>query len=126
VLAGVLIVGGLAAVSTPKFGGAGARANTRACFANQKTIGGAVEMYSIDRKTRVTSLAAVAASLVTSGYLMQLPDDPGQGRGSFANYTLIVVDTPCRVHGESHARDCAECLQHRGTEIRCSVHGSIQ
>ena len=126
VLAIFVIIGGLAAIATPKFGGARTRANTRACYANQKTIAGALEMYNLDRNTRRTDLAGVAAALVSGGYLMHLPTDPGEGSDSFQNYSVEIVDWPCRVHGEDRKPDCTECRESAGPQLRCRVHGSIQ
>lgn len=56
------------------------RAGIRACFANQKTIAGAIEMYNLDYGTDVKVLdASLREKLVEDGYLQQFPDDPGEG-----------------------------------------------
>ena len=47
-----LVLGGLLALATPEIhdrvADAHARADRRACFANQKTLAGALEMYTLD------------------------------------------------------------------------------
>lgn len=63
--------------------------NFRACFANQKTLAGAIEMYGLDFGTVVTRLSPeVWQELKQRGYLQRVPDDPGAGPGSHSNYVL--------------------------------------
>ncbi len=102
----IAIIGVLAAIAVPNFRAARERANTRACYANQKTIAGAVEMYNLDNNEKIIDLQSIKAGLVTGGYLQTLPADPGAGKAStsFANYTLKTD----------------------GNGITCSTHGSIQ
>ena len=101
----VAVVGGMAAISTPKFVAARERAFTRSCYANQKTIVGAIEMYNLDRKAHVTALdAAMYAALKSGGYLHAVPQDPGLGAGTSGDYRLVKS----------------------GDGIRCQVHGAIQ
>lgn len=101
----IAIIGVLAAISTPKFGAARERAGTRACYANQKTLVGAIEMFDLDRKTRTTVLDdALFVRLKSGGYLQSIPQDPGQGTGTSGHYILTTS----------------------GNGIRCQVHGSIQ
>jgi len=81
------------------------RANSRACYSNQKCIAGAIEMYDLDKNTKVTSLdPAMWKALRSGGYLQWIPPDPGEGPGSNPNYRF----TP------------------GGNRVRCEVHGSIQ
>lgn len=81
------------------------RSKTRACYANQKTIVGAMEMYNLDKNTRRTELdAAFLHDLEAQKYLPELPDDPGQGPRSVKNYRAV----------------------DRGNGITCVAHGSIQ
>src|SRR5271165_1281975 len=76
----IAIIGVLAAVAMPNFRAARERSNTRACYANQKTIAGAVEMYNLDKCTRRSDIGSSFCSvLVSGGYLQVLPGDPGQG-----------------------------------------------
>ncbi len=129
------------------------RANERACFANQKTIAGAIEMYNLDNNTyigyggtraplrtleqneasvsslfhgnsgvlaeaihnhqltfgqkkaelednkRVGLLAPHFNILRKQGYLQTIPDCPGAGDNSCANYILIDGNLFCLRHG---------------------------
>ena len=104
--AGALLLGGLstwaALIVMPAGRGPNARANTRACYANQKTIAGAVEMYNLDHNTKRTRLdAAFYNSLRSGGYLQTIPTDPGAGFGSSANYQLTqgANGVSCIAHG---------------------------
>ena len=104
VLVGTAVVGVLAAIAVPNFKAARERANWRACFANQKTIIGATEMYNLDKNKRVTEITpALLEELKTAGYLQSVPNDPGQGEGTAANY----IATP------------------GGNGISCKMHGSV-
>jgi type II secretion system protein G len=77
----IAIIGVLAAIAVPNFRRARERANQRACYANQKTIAGAVEMYNLDNGTCVRSLTpGVFDVLLEGGYLQSLPTDPEIGR----------------------------------------------
>ncbi len=99
----IAIIGVLAAIAVPNFRAARERANIRACYANQKTIAGAVEMYNLDFNQNLTTIPWT--ELKTAGYLQSIPTDPGAGPNSNSNYTLT---------GNS------------GDGISCSVHGSIR
>lgn len=57
-----------AGLMAPNFKAARERANTRACFANQKTVIGAIEMYNLDRNVK-----AQAAVLVPMCYHAMAP-----------------------------------------------------
>ena len=97
----IAIIGVLAAIAVPNFRAARERANTRACYANQKTIAGAVEMYNLDNNDNAKNLQEIKEALVTGGYLQALPQDPGQGGDSFNNYTLTDTNNgiTCSSHG---------------------------
>jgi competence protein ComGC len=98
--------GVLAAVAVPNFKHARDRANFRACYANQKTILGATEMYNLDKNTKQKELTPqFFQALKKDGYLQSIPSDPGQGPDSSASYYF----TP---RGE-------------GGGIACKVHGSV-
>jgi prepilin-type N-terminal cleavage/methylation domain-containing protein len=97
----IAIIGVLAAIAVPNFKAARERANTRACYANQKTIAGSIEMFNLDKNTKRTDLgASLFSSLKTGGYLQQVPQDPGAGPGSSGNYqfTSSGVGVKCTVH----------------------------
>lgn len=98
------IVGTFAAITTPKYAAARYRANTRACYANQKTIAGAIELYNLDHKTTLSDPRTAGAMLVQAGYLNAEMIDPGSSAPAFESYE----PTP------------------GGNGIRCSVHGPIQ
>lgn len=96
-----LMVGGISL--QPFIGHPRPKSYTRACYANQKTIAGAVEMYNLDHKTKRDVLDdAFFNALKSGGYLQSIPQDPGSGAGSSSNYQLM------------------------GTNFRCTVHGAIQ
>lgn len=99
------IIGGLAAVAVPNFRAARERSNTRACYANQKTVVGAMEMYCVDKTPkRQTIDPEFFRSLQAAGYLRSIPQDPGCGPGSETNYKESLT----------------------GNGIICLRHGSIQ
>ena len=97
----ILIIGVLAAVAVPNFRRARERSHQRACYANQKTLAGALEMYNIDANMSVTDVnPAFWQILASQDYLLSIPEDPGEGYGSSSNY---VCDSDgvlrCKVHG---------------------------
>ena len=101
----IAIIGVLAAIAVPNFKAARERANTRACYANQKTVVGAMEMYNLDKNTKRTNLdQGFFQALKSGGYLQSIPDDPGQGTGTSQNYKAT----------------------NDGNGISCSQHGTIQ
>jgi type II secretion system protein G len=101
----IAIIGVLAAIAVPNFKAARERANTRACYANQKTIVGAMEMYNLDKNTRRALLdGPFFNDLKSGGYLQSVPQDPGFGPGSSDKYK------------ETGS----------GNGISCVNHGSIQ
>lgn len=101
----IAIIGVLAAIAVPNFKAARERANTRACYANQKTVVGAMEMYNLDKNTKRTVLdPSFFQSLKSGGYLQSVPQDPGQGVGTSSNYQATDANNG----------------------IKCSIHTSIQ
>ena len=101
----IAIIGVLAAIAVPNFRAARERANTRACYANQKTIAGALEMYNLDNNTKIEKLGDdIGGALVKGGYLQTQVDDPGAGGSTFNHYVF----------------------KSDGNGIECSVHGAIQ
>lgn len=99
----IAIIGVLAAIAVPNFKRARERANTRACYANQKTIAGAVEMYNLDNNTIAGIDQTTCTTLVSAGYLQSQPADPGGGATAF---TYVQIS--------------------QGNGISCSTHGQIQ
>lgn len=103
-LMGTAVVGVLAAIAVPNFKAARERANQRACFANQKVIAGAAEMYRLDKNVKSTPVTpAFLEELKKSQYLMSVPSDPGQGEGTAANYYEVQGGNgvACKVHGSA-------------------------
>jgi prepilin-type N-terminal cleavage/methylation domain-containing protein len=101
----IAIIGVLAAIAVPNFKAARERANTRACYANQKTIVGAMEMYNLDKNTKRTNLqGGFFGDLKSGGYLQSIPQDPGFGPGTSDKYKATTS----------------------GNGISCDNHGSIQ
>lgn len=94
----IAIIGVLAAIAVPNFQAARRRANVRACYANQKTIAGAVEMYNLDFNTDVATLSGLTTTLVTEGYLQQWPKDPG-GKGKYVMDGTTGNGIKCTEHG---------------------------
>jgi competence protein ComGC len=97
------LIGVAAAIAVPNFKGARDRANRRACYAYQKTYAGALEMYHLDHRDDVKVLDdAMRQKLVSEGYLMSIPVDPGQGPGSEGNYYFdeaVGNRVVCKMHG---------------------------
>lgn len=86
-----LVLGVVAAIMVPSFHHREnrGRAYQRMCFANQKTLAGALEMYELDYDTRVEVVdSALLETFREHGYLQYVPDDPGVGRGAQSNYFL--------------------------------------
>lgn len=80
------IIGGLAAVAVTNFQVARERSNTRAGYANQKTVVGAMEMYCLDKTPkRQTIDPEFFKSLQAAGYLQSIPPDPDSDPGSETN-----------------------------------------
>ncbi len=55
----VLIIGILVSIAIPVFNSMTEKARLRTCFANQRTIQGAVSMWRVDSTTPVSTLAGV-------------------------------------------------------------------
>lgn len=128
-LALFVVGGGCLAIATPKFAAARTRANERACFANQKTLEGAIEMYQRDFDRYVDDLAAVGPELVKKGYLQSYPSDPGQGEGSSGNYRLEGGYHPgCAAHPGQARLSCDACAavpKNSAGVLSCVEHGVL-
>ena len=74
----ISIIGVLAAIAIPNFRQARKKSNQRACYANQKTILGALEMYNLDTGENMTiSTRTDLETLAKDKYLQGVPNDPG-------------------------------------------------
>lgn len=99
----ISIIGVLAAIATPMFKEARKRSNQRACYANQKTIAGALTQWSMDANAPVPASGDIDwDALKNGGFLQAIPPDPGQGQGSHAHYVLdatVNYAMTCTEHG---------------------------
>jgi type IV pilus assembly protein PilA len=102
----VLIIGILVAIAVPIFNAAKASAQTKSCFANQRTIEGAAQAYQA-ATGGMTGMAAVVNSshpLVTGNYIKNAPYCPAGGSTFFyttnASGTILAAGLPCgTTHG---------------------------
>jgi prepilin-type N-terminal cleavage/methylation domain-containing protein len=70
----VLIIGILVAIAIPVFNAARATAQQRSCFANQRTIEGAVQQYlAEDPDNQIAGLTADGAEASSAGLLVNAP-----------------------------------------------------
>ena len=94
-------------ISVPGFTKARERAYQRACYANQKTIAGAIEMYQLDHSAnKVTTIDMnLLRELQREGYLKDLIDDPGAGPNTALNYALVNKTVFCVNHGSIQGID---------------------
>lgn len=88
------------------FASSSEHANQRACFANQKVMMGAIEMFRLDKGMKPEDVIELTPEfledLKKNGYIMQIPTDPGEGPGSTGNYMIIQPDPitiGCSRHG---------------------------
>ena len=87
-------------ITIPGFRKAPERANQRACYANQKLIAGAIEMYELDSGKSYPVLdEKLFQQLVKNKYLLDTPNDPGGGDNSRLNYHRIDGMMFCLRHG---------------------------
>jgi len=95
----IAIIGVLAAIAVPNFRQARKKSNQRACYANQKTILGALEMYNLDTGQAITIADNTQLdTLRNEKYLQATPTDPGC-TGS-ANYRSDAAGNVwCLMHG---------------------------
>jgi prepilin-type N-terminal cleavage/methylation domain-containing protein len=85
----VLIIGILVAIAIPVFSAAKANAQKKSCFANQRMIEGACQMYAADSAT--SSLPAAVADLAPT-YIKTVPSCPAGGPAYSINTSGTVAD----------------------------------
>ena len=96
----VAIIGVLAAIAVPNFREARRKSNMRACYANQKTILGALEMYNLDYGISMTINGKASLEILKSeNYLSSVPDDPGCATGEQNYQSNDAGDVWCTFHG---------------------------
>lgn len=102
----ISIIGVLAAIAIPNFRQAREKSNMRACYANQKTILGALEMYNLDTgKQEIIGGAKQLEDLQKAKYLQSVPKDPGCVNKD--NYRSNVEgDVWCEFHGAIELGGC--------------------
>lgn len=88
----VLIIGILVAIAIPVFNAAKTNAQTKSCFANERTVDGAARSYEAESG----ALPADVAALVTATYLKAAPVCPAGGTYSF---DATAGELDCDDHG---------------------------
>ena len=119
----IAIIGVLAAIAVPNFQAARRKANSRACYANMKTIAGALEMYNLDFNGdfALESSGGAGSSgeiaydvLKTGGYLQSIPRHPGTNALPSAVYQMDPVSGIMMCGGSIEA------------DLASNMHGAIQ
>ena len=88
----ISIIGVLAAIAIPNFRQAREKSNERACYANQKTILGAIEMYNLDHgKQMIIKDETQLTLLATEKYLQGVPKDPAAETRRTTDLTMQVT-----------------------------------
>jgi general secretion pathway protein G len=97
----VAIIGLLLGIAVPNFIESQKKARQKACFANQKTVAGAIVMRDLDKNLKTDKLDdQVWKELKSGGYLQDIPADPGSGKDSQGNYELTAEgNVRCKSHG---------------------------
>lgn len=110
----VAIIGVLAAIAVPNFREARRKSNMRACYANQKTLLGALEMYNLDYGSNITiDNKAALDKLKENNYLSSVPDDPGcAGKDNYRSSEK--GDVWCTFHGS--IEECESPCDWKGTQ----------
>ena len=97
----LLAISTFLAICVPGFTKARERANQRACYANQKTLAGAIEMYEQDYPEKEVKKIDMdlLVELKQKGYLTHIMQDPGAGPNSELNYEKVGKTMFCMRHG---------------------------
>jgi prepilin-type N-terminal cleavage/methylation domain-containing protein len=97
----IAIIGILAAIAIPNFRKARQQARQKACFANQRVIMGAIEMYNMDTNAMMDSYGdAEETSLINGKYLKS---------------KIVPAEANCAITGSNLIKEGI---------VECSVHGS--
>jgi prepilin-type N-terminal cleavage/methylation domain-containing protein len=96
----ILIIGVISGIAAPAYEKYRKYSYTRACFANQKTVSGALQNYNLDKNLKRTDLPGVMNDLVNEGYIRTVPNDPGEAPGSSSDYVYT---------GSGHS---IKCIKH--------------
>ncbi|MBI3038477.1 hypothetical protein HYY75_05415 [bacterium] len=105
---GILIIGCiiaiLAAIAIPNFKKAREQARDKACYANQRVILGAVEMYNMDHSAMMDSIVDsdvrnAHSLLLAGGYLKNSISNPEAGCNYGGSSLTTTGEIFCRIHG---------------------------
>jgi prepilin-type N-terminal cleavage/methylation domain-containing protein len=93
----VLIIGILVAIAVPIFNAAKGSAQQKTCFANQRTIEGAVQSYQASNGALPPTVAAGGtagdgSALITAGYIKSWPYCPALASGAATNTLSYGID----------------------------------
>jgi competence protein ComGC len=97
ILVGTAVVGVLAAIAIPNFQKARLQARKSACFANQRVLLGATEMYNMDNAVMLSELNI--ETLVQKNYIKSAPVCPENGVYSNSGDLAKDGNVKCSVHG---------------------------
>ncbi|MFZ5950153.1 MAG: competence type IV pilus major pilin ComGC [Candidatus Rifleibacteriota bacterium] len=90
----------LAAIAVPNFQKARGDAQKKACFANQRVLLGAVEMYNMDHEKMMENLDSAAIELLASKkYLKAAPQCPAGGKYFSDGKLSADGNIQCTIHG---------------------------
>jgi len=96
----IAIIGILAAIAIPNFRKARQQARQKACFANQRVIMGAVEMYNMDNNAMMDTL-----------------DEAGLVSGKYLKSSIVPAETDCVIGGTGLKLDGV---------VTCTIHGTVE
>ena len=99
----IAVVGALSAIAIPNFRAARENARKKACFANQRVLLGAIEMYNMDNKTMIESIESDTIDKLV--------------KGSYLKNPVVCID------GGTYSSTGK--LSGNGV-IKCSKHGSVE
>ncbi|GAB1354336.1 hypothetical protein MASR1M12_30740 [Erysipelotrichia bacterium] len=96
----VIIIGVLAAMAVPNFRKAREQARDKACYANQRVLLGAVEMYNMDAQPDNMMTSLDIDRLVDGKYLKNRPHPPESGCRYYSQGNIAETgNIYCQLHG---------------------------
>ena len=96
----VMFVGIAPLLAQPSYLKSRERTRRRCCYCNIKQISTAIELYEVETGQRVPRLdSKLLEKLHKKGLLETVPNDPGNGPNTSANYELIKGTVYCKYHG---------------------------
>lgn len=117
----IIIIGVLAAMAIPNFRKAREQARDKACYANQRVLLGAVEMYNMDKENSMTSLDIDA--LLNGKYLKSRPYPPETrcqylSSGNLAETGLIYCQLHGPIEGDLNQLNVARSMENESVEYK--------